>query len=59
LGLWSWPPERARGPLRSLQLRAQAGGVEGSPAMVAGLSNHVRTIEEIVGLLDTAEKKAA
>jgi IS1 family transposase len=30
-----------------------------TPAMAAGISNHVWSIEEIVGLLDAAEKKAA
>ena len=31
----------------------------GTPAMRAGLANHVWSVEEIVGLLDAAEKKAA
>jgi len=30
-----------------------------TPAMAAGLSAHVWSIEEIVGLLDAADKKAA
>jgi hypothetical protein len=29
------------------------------PAMAAGIADHVWSIEEIVGLLDAAEKKAA
>ena len=36
--------------------RKQAA-LKGTPAMVAGLANHVWTIEDIVGLLDAAEKK--
>lgn len=31
----------------------------GSPAMASGLADHVWSVEEIVGLLDVAEKKAA
>lgn len=31
----------------------------GTPAMAAGLSDHVWSVEEIIGLLDAAEKKAA
>jgi hypothetical protein len=38
--------------------RKQAA-LKATPAMVAGLSDHVWTIEEIVGLLDAAGKKAA
>jgi hypothetical protein len=30
-----------------------------TPAMAAGISNHVWSTEEIIGLLDAAEKKAA
>lgn len=30
-----------------------------TPAMAAGIADHVWSIEEIVGLLDAAEKKAA
>ena len=30
-----------------------------TPAMEAGISDHVWSIEEIVGLLDAADKKAA
>jgi hypothetical protein len=33
--------------------------LKGTPAMVAGLSDHVWTIAEIVGLMDAAGKKAA
>jgi hypothetical protein len=32
--------------------------LKANPAMLAGLSNHVWTIEEIVGLVDVAGKKA-
>jgi hypothetical protein len=38
--------------------RKQAA-LKGTPAMVAGLADHVWTIEEIIGLLDAADKKAA
>jgi len=31
----------------------------GTPAMRAGLADHVWSVEEIIGLLDAAEKKAA
>jgi hypothetical protein len=30
-----------------------------TPAMQAGIANHVWSLEEIVGLLDAADKKAA
>jgi hypothetical protein len=30
-----------------------------APAMAAGISDHVWSIEEIVGLLDAAEKRVA
>lgn len=33
--------------------------LKGTPAMVAGLADHVWSIEEIIGLLDRAEMKAA
>lgn len=33
--------------------------LKGTPAMAAGIADHVWTVEEIVGLLDVSEKKAA
>jgi len=37
----------------------QQRALGGTPAMAAGLADHVWSVEEIVGLLDMAEKKAA
>jgi hypothetical protein len=33
--------------------------LKGTPAMAAGIADHVWSLEEIVGLLDAAESKAA
>ena len=41
----------------AVQLCADSPDVRITPAMAAGISNHVWSLEEIVWLLDTAEKK--
>ena len=37
-------------------LTKQAGGIHKTPAMAAGVADHVWTMEEVVGLLEATEK---
>jgi len=39
-------------------LAQQAGGIHKTPAMAAGIADHVWTMEEIVGLLEEVENQS-
>jgi hypothetical protein len=40
-------------------LTKRAGGIKTTPAMAAGVSDHVWKLEEVVALLDSTENEAA
>jgi hypothetical protein len=52
-------PPYLRHSTRNYNFARAQKALKGTPAMAAGLADHAWSIEEIVGLLDAAETKAA
>jgi hypothetical protein len=50
---------KSRDPLPALQLVPHSSDAAHYAAMAAGLRDHVWSMEELIGLLDAAQKKAA